>query len=74
MIYSTNWIERFNKSVKRTTKIRNSFPSPESAIALIGFVAMDLGENHYNYPIKIFAGVCNVREEVRLVTRSISAF
>ena len=55
MIYSTNWIERFNKSVKRTTKIRNSFPSPESAIALIGFVAMDLGENHYSYPIKIFA-------------------
>jgi len=55
MIYSTNWIERFNKSVKRTTKIRNSFPNPESAIVLIGYVAMELVENHYSYPITAFA-------------------
>lgn len=55
MIYTTNWIERFNKSEKRTTKIRNSFSSPESAIALVGSVVMDLGENHYNYLFKIFA-------------------
>lgn len=55
MIYTTNWIERFNKSEKRTTKIRNSFSSPESAIALVGSVVMDLDENHYNYLFKIFA-------------------
>lgn len=40
MIYSTNWIERFNKSCRRTLKIKNSFPSPESVLALITSVAI----------------------------------
>ena len=55
MIYTTNWIERFNKSVRRTTKIRNSLPSPHAALMLIGYVGMELEEKTYNYPISIFA-------------------
>jgi len=30
MIYTTNWIERFNKSCRRTLKIRGAFPNEES--------------------------------------------
>jgi len=32
MIYTTNWIERLNKEIRRTTKIRNSFPNPNSLL------------------------------------------
>ena len=54
MIYTTNWIERFNKSVRRTEKIRDSFPKPESAMILVGYVGMELGEGTYKYPIYEF--------------------
>lgn len=54
MIYTTNWIERFNKSCRRTLKIRNSFPSPEAALALITSVAIEKGERKYAYPIHNF--------------------
>lgn len=55
MIYTTNWIERFNKTVRRTTKIRNSLPSPHSALMLIGYTAMEAEAQTYNYPIYKFA-------------------
>jgi len=54
MIYTTNWIERFNKSARRTLKIRGAFPNEESVLALITSVAMEMGENHYKYPIYNF--------------------
>ena len=54
MIYTTNWIERFNKNVRRTTKISNSLPSPHSALMLIGYVAMETETQIYNYPITQF--------------------
>ena len=54
MIYTTNWIERLNKSFRRTLKMRNALPNPKSAITLIGFVAMEMGEKTYSYPISNF--------------------
>jgi len=54
MIYTTNWIERFNKSARRTLKIRGSMPSEESAMALITSVAIDKGQKKYSYPIYNF--------------------
>lgn len=54
MIYTTNWIERFNKSCKRTIKIRNSFPSPDAALALITSVAIEKADKKYSYPIHNF--------------------
>ena len=51
MIYTTNWIERFNKSIKRTTKIRNSMPSIDSVLTLISKVAMEQNNSTYSYPI-----------------------
>ena len=54
MVYTTNWIERFNKSVRRTLKVRGSMPSEESALALITSVAIEKGDKKYSYPIYNF--------------------
>jgi len=54
MIYTTNWIERFNKSCRRTLKIRGAFPNEESVLALITSVAIDKSGKTYNYPIYNF--------------------
>lgn len=40
MIHSTNWIERLNRDYKRTTRMRGALPNAESAILLLGYVAM----------------------------------
>jgi putative transposase len=52
MIYTTNWIERLNRSYKRTLRMRTSMPSPESVVFLIGGVACNRKE--FNYPITQF--------------------
>lgn len=54
MIYTTNWIERLNKSFRRTLNMRNALPTPQVAITLIGFVAMEMSEKTYSYPITNF--------------------
>jgi len=54
MIYTTNWIERLNKSFRRTLKMRNALPNPRSAITLLGYVAMEIEEGTYSYPITNF--------------------
>ncbi|MEM7109495.1 MAG: IS256 family transposase [Bacteroidota bacterium] len=54
MIYTTNWIERLNKSFRRTLHMRNALPKPEAAITLLGYVAMEMGEKTYSYLITNF--------------------
>jgi putative transposase len=54
MIYTTNWIERLNKSFRKTLKVRGSLPSVESALVLISKVAMDVNEETYQYKIANF--------------------
>lgn len=54
MIYTTNWIERFNRSARRTLKIRGAFPNEESVLALITSVAKEKTESTYKYPIYSF--------------------
>ena len=54
MLYTTNWIERFNRSARRTLKVRGAFPNEESVLALITSVAMDKSEKTYRYPIYKF--------------------
>lgn len=51
MIYTTNWIERLNKSFKRVLRIRNSMPNPRSALALLAGVGIKKTEKTYSYPI-----------------------
>lgn len=57
MIYTTNWIERLNKSIRRTEKIRNSFPSPDSALNFIVACIMDVERKTYSYPVTSFLPV-----------------
>lgn len=54
MVYTTNWIERLNKSFRRTLKMRNALPNPKAAITLMGYVAMEMEEKTYSYPISNF--------------------
>lgn len=54
MIYTTNWIERLNKTFRRTLKMRNALPNPQAAITLLGYVAMEMEEGTYKYPISNF--------------------
>lgn len=54
MIYTTNWIERLNKSFRRTLRMRNALPNPQAAITLMGYVAVEMEEGTYSYPISAF--------------------
>ena len=57
MIYTTNWVERLNKKIRRTEKIRNSFPNVDSALNLIGACLMDAERNYKTYPVTAFKPV-----------------
>jgi len=48
MIYTTNWIEAINKQIRRTTKIRGSFPDEDSMLNLISAYLIDKCDNNYN--------------------------
>jgi len=54
MIYTTNWIERLNRSFRRTLKIRAALPSPDSALLLISKVAYEKQQHKYKYPLHSF--------------------
>lgn len=46
IIYTTNWIESLNKRIKRTTKIRDSFPNEDSALNLVCAMLIDKCERN----------------------------
>ncbi|UZO81398.1 IS256 family transposase [Aquimarina sp. ERC-38] len=54
MLYTTNWIERFNRSARRTLKVRSGLPSEESVLTLITSVAIEKGNKKYAYPVYNF--------------------
>lgn len=54
MIYTTNWIERLNKSFRKTLKVRGSLPSVDAALVLLSKVAIDMGNETYSYKIANF--------------------
>ncbi len=54
MIYTTNWIERLNRSFRKTLKVRGALPSIDSALVLITKTAIDICEGTYTYPIHNF--------------------
>jgi putative transposase len=57
MIYTTNWIERLNKHIRKVIKNKNSFPSEDSAMNLIFLAIMDFEERVYQYPIHAVASL-----------------
>lgn len=62
MIYTTNWIERLNRCYKRVLKIRNSMPSPEATLFLMGSVAFE--KTSTTYPRKL-GGFALWNEEIK---------
>ncbi len=55
MIYTTNWLERANKTIRRSEKIRNSMPNEDSAMNLICACLMEQEEQFYlKYKITSF--------------------
>jgi transposase-like protein len=55
MIYTTNRIERLNKSFKRTLKVRNSMSNVESVLTLLSKVALDINNNNtYQHQVSRF--------------------
>jgi len=54
MIYTTNWIERLNRSFRRVLKIRAALPSPDSALLLLTKVAYEKQRGKYSYPLHSF--------------------
>ena len=54
MLYTNNWIERLNKTIRRTTKIRNSFPNEDSVLNLVGACLMEQETGYLQKPISRF--------------------
>jgi transposase-like protein len=54
MIYTTNWIERLNKSFRRSLKVRGALPNSEAALLLLSKVAVDQEDGKFQYPIYTF--------------------
>lgn len=54
MRYTTNWIERFNKEVRKTTQHVNSFPNPDAALNLIFMVTKQMEEKPIVYESQVF--------------------
>ena len=52
MIYTTNWIERLNKTFKKSLKVRGALPNVEAGLVLLYGVATEM--SCYNYPITAF--------------------
>ena len=61
-IYTTNWIERFNRKYKRTIYMRTSMPSAQAVIFLLGSVAMEETKNAYKKKIYQFKSWKNINE------------
>lgn len=54
MIYTTNWIERLNESIRKTLKNRNSMPGENSVLTLVWAVLMEVEEKRYTHPVTAF--------------------
>lgn len=54
MIHTTNWVERLNKEIRKTEKIRQSLPNPNSALTLVTWKVKEVEENVYQYPVTSF--------------------
>jgi transposase-like protein len=68
MIYTTNWVERLNKGVRKTQRVRNSFPNPESALNLVGAYLMDFEDRVYKHPVTAFSRVQDELNDMLEVT------
>ncbi len=71
MVYTTNWIERLNKEIRRTTRVRNSFPNDASAMNLICMFLID--KEGKSYSRKVGAFNCAKKELDEILAKQRSA-
>ena len=64
MVYTNNWIENLNRQIKRTTKIRGSFPNPNSAEKLVALKCIEIENNYMKYPVTALLPVQDKLEEL----------
>lgn len=57
MVYTTNWIERLNRHIRKVVRNKGSFPSEGSAMGLVFLAVMDFAERVYRYPISAIASL-----------------
>jgi len=55
LIYTTNWIERLNKEIRKVLKNKNSLPNEAAALNLIWSTVMQFEERVYKYPVNNFS-------------------
>lgn len=54
LLYTTNWIERLNKHLRKVERNKNSFPNEESAINLMYMSVIEFEEKVYKYKVSSF--------------------
>jgi transposase-like protein len=54
MLYSTNWIERLNREIRKVTKRISSFPSPDSLFNLVFMAIHPFHDGPYRRQIPAF--------------------
>jgi len=64
MVYTNNWIESLNKQIRRTTKIRGSFPNESSALKLITLKCIEKEDNYMKYPITSLFEVNDILDDM----------
>jgi len=57
MIDTTNWIERLNRDIRKGTRQRLSFPTPDSALNLVWAIVIDRETRTYRHPVTAFLPV-----------------
>lgn len=63
-IYTTNWIERFNKEVKRLMKPKEQFPTEEAAAKIIYYQVIKYNEKWSN---RILYGFKSVQQQLKMM-------
>jgi len=64
MLYTTNWIERLNRDVRRVTRHALSYPNVDSLLNAVFMVMAHVEEKTYTHPITSFYGVRKEMEEI----------
>lgn len=61
MIYTTNWIERLNKEIRKVVKNKNSFPNEDSALTLIWSKVIEVERRTYSKKVTV---LCPAKEDL----------
>ena len=70
LIYTTNSVEAYNRQLRKVTKTKSSFPTPEAARKLLYLATVDI-TSRWTGPIRLWPKILNqlaIRFEDRITT------